>query len=234
MKVSLTVMNRVVTLALVCLMPFIAAVSSGSPIFPIFVYAPSQQESPLHIVGLRYDDGGFIRLTLSNESDKSIAKVAVAAVEVAPPGCGAEPRTRIYVGGSRETLPIPPHAAVVTPERGNSPGFHLPTFITNAKRLEAASLHVQIVVMEVDFVDGTKWMSPERLPVTPFDSSLADADAGKCPGAPVVSGALRAIERFEFVPNIEKPSSGGSDGPSSPPRLSVSCTLEGTRAVCPR
>jgi hypothetical protein len=209
-------MNRMATLLAFCLTPLIIEASSDAPMFPIFVYAPVQQDSPLHIVGFQYSEGGFIRSTLSNVSDKSIAKVAVAAVEVAPPGCGAEPRTRIYVGGSRETLPIPPHAAVVTPKYY----FHVPVFITNAKRLKAASVHVQVVVMEVDFVDGTEWKSPERLPRTPFDSSLADADAGKCPDAAAVTKALTAVEEFKFDRRIEKPSGGGSDGASSPARLS--------------
>jgi hypothetical protein len=192
-----------------------------------------QEDSPLRTVGLQYDEDGFIRLTLLNASDKAIAKAAIAGAEVAPPGCGAEPRTRIYVGGSVETLRIPPHGTTVTPGRGYAPNFHAPVLITNAKRLEAASLHVQIVVMEVDFVDGSIWRSPERLPRTPFDSSLADADAGKCPDAAGVAKALRAVEEFKFDRRIEKPSGGGSDGGGSPPRLFFSCSLEGSKAVCP-
>jgi hypothetical protein len=222
-------MNRLAILVLFCLSPLIAGGASGHPAFPVFVYAPLQQDSPVHIVGLLYGEGGSIRLTLLNGSDKSIAKVAVAAVEVAPPGCGAVPTNRIRVGGSVEALPIPPHGSVVTPGREHFPNFHVPTLITNAKRLEAASLHVQIVVTEVDFVDGTKWMPREELPQAQLDSSLVDADAGKCPDAAAVTKALRAVERFEFDSRIEKPS---DDGASSPPRLSLSCSLEGSKAVC--
>jgi hypothetical protein len=229
-----TVTNRVATLAAFCLAPLIIGSSSGAPIFRILIYAPAQKNSPIRTVGLQYDEGGFIRVSLLNASDKPVAKVALAGVEVAAPGCGAEPRTRIYVGGSADALSIPPHETNVTPERGRAPTFHVPIFITNAKRLEAASLHVQIVVMEVDFVDGTKWMSPERLPRTPFDSSLADADAGTCPDAAAVAKALRAVEQFEFDHRVEKPWGGGSDGASCPPRLSFSCSLEGSKAICPR
>ncbi|MFZ1010997.1 MAG: hypothetical protein WAN65_29430 [Candidatus Sulfotelmatobacter sp.] len=223
-------MNRLAILVLFCLSPLIAGGASGHPAFPIFVYAPLQEDSPLHIVGLQYGEGGSIRFTLINGSDKSISKVAVAAVEVAPPGCGAAPRNRIRVGGSVEALLIPPHGSVVTPGTGHFP-IHVPTLITNAKRLEAASLHVQIVVTEVDFVDGNEWSLPERKP--PFDSSLADADAGKCPDAAAVTKALRAVERFEFDPRIEKSSDGLGDGASTPPRLSFFCSLEGSKAVCP-
>jgi hypothetical protein len=225
------VTSRVAILVALCLAPPVAGTSSSSPIFRIFVYAPVQEGSPLHTLDLQYDEG-FIRLTLLNASDKSIAKVAIAGVEAAPPGCGAEPRGRIRVGGSVETLRIPPHGTVVTPGRGYAPRFPAATLIRNAQRLEAASLQIQIMVMEVDFVDGTKWRSQGQLPRALFNSSLADADAGRCPNAGAVTKALSGIERFEFDQRIEKPSGGDSEA-GSPPRLFFSCSLEGSKAVCP-
>jgi len=226
-------MKRRLSVLALFLAALVAGATSGAPIFRIFVYAPAQDGSPLHTAALQYDEGGFIRLTLVNESDKSIAKVAIAGAEVTTAGCGAKLRTRLYVGGSVEALPIPPHATVVTPPRGYAPSFHTPVFITNAKRLEAASIHVQIVVMEVDFADGTSWKSEERLPHTPFDSSLAAADAGKCEDAETVGKALSTVEEFGFSPRIDKPTTGGKEGTSSPPHLFFSCSIVGTKAVCP-
>jgi hypothetical protein len=214
------------------LLPLLGA-SPSPAIFRVFVYAPAQQDSPLHIAGLQYDEGGFIRLTLLNTSDKAISKAAIAAAEVAPAGCGVEPKTRLYVGGSVEALPIPPHGTVVTPPRGYAPSFHTPVFVTNAKQLRAASVHVQIVVMEVDFVDGTSWRSEERLPRTPFDPALAAADAGKCPDAEAVAKALTRVDEFEFNRRIDKPTAGGQKGTSSPPHLFFSCSIEGPKAICP-
>jgi len=215
------------------LAPLLAGATSESSMFHIFVYAPAQEGSPLRIMSLQYDEGGFIRLTLLNSSDKSIAKAAIAAAEVAPAGCSAEPRTRLHVGGSVEPLPIPPHGTVVASPRGYAPSFQAPVFITNAQRLGSASVHVQIVVIEVDFVDGTSWRSEERLPRTPFDPALAAADAGKCPDAEAVAKALSTVDGFEFNRRIEKPTTGGKEGTSSPPHLFFSCSIEGTKAVCP-
>ena len=226
-----TARNRMAALLALCVAPLLIG-ASASPIFRILVYAPVQEGSPLHTVGLQYDEG-FIRMALLNASDKPIAKVAIAAVEVAPPGCGAEPRTRIHVGGSVEALDIPPHGTVMTPPRGTAPGIPAAVLIANAKRLKAASLHVQIVVMEVDFEDGTKWKSQKQLPATPFDSSLADADAGKCSDASAVTEALSLTDGVRFDRGVERPSTGDKDEPGSTPRLSFYCSLEGSKAVCP-
>ncbi|MGC1415135.1 MAG: hypothetical protein WA817_07635 [Candidatus Acidiferrum sp.] len=215
------------------LTPLLVGATTGPPLFHISVYAPAQEGSPLRTLSLQYDEGGFIRATLLNVSDKSIAKVAMASAEVAPLGCGAQPKTRLYVGGSVQELPIPPHGTIVTPPRGNAPNFPATAFITNAKRLEAASIHVQIVILEVDFADGTSWRSEERLPHTPFDSSLADADAGKCEDSEVVTKALSVVDGFEFSPRIDKATTAGKEGTSSPPHLFFSCSIVGTKAVCP-
>jgi len=226
-------MNRMATFMVFCLLPLVAGeASSGSAVFRIFVYAPMQESSPLHIVGVQYDEG-FIRLSLSNRSDKPIAGVSVVAVEVAPPRCGAEPRRRIRLGGSVEVLHIQPHATVVTPGRGHSPSFPASALITNAQRLEAASLHVQMVVLGVDFVDGTKWRSREQLPQTPFDSSLVESDAGKCADAAAVTRALGSVAGFEFDRGLERPSTGGKDEAPTLPRLFFSCNIERAKAVCP-
>ena len=157
----------------------------------------------------------------------------MASAEVAQLGCGAHPKTRLYVGGSVQEMPIPPHATIVTPPRGNAPNFPATAFITNAQLLKAASVHIQIVVMEVDFADGTSWKSEERLPHTPFDSSLAAADTGKCEDAETVEKALSTVEEFESSPRIDKPTTGGKEGTSSPPHLFFSCSIVGTKAVCP-
>jgi hypothetical protein len=226
-------MKRRLSVLALFLAALVAGATSGAPIFRIFVYAPAQEGSPLRTVSLQYDEGGFIRATLLNVSDKSIAKVAMASAEVAQLGCGAHPKTRLYVGGSVQEMPIPPHATIVTPPRGNAPNFPATAFITNAQLLKAASVHIQIVVMEVDFADGTSWKSEERLPHTPFDSSLAAADTGKCEDAETVEKALSTVEEFEFSPRIDKPTTGGKEGTSSPPHLFFSCSIVGTKAVCP-
>ncbi len=225
------VMNRVRALLALCIAPLVVG-ASGSPAFHVSVYAPAQEGSPLRTVALQYDEGGFIRATLLNVSDKSIAKVAMASAEAVPTGCGAESKTRLYVGGSFKIYPF--HLMErSSPPRGNAPSFPATVFITNAQLLKAASVHVQIVVMEVDFVDGTSWRSEERLPRTPFDSSLAAADATRCPDAEGVTKALSVVGEFEFNPGIDKPTTGGKEGTDSPPHLFFVCSIIGTKAVCP-
>jgi len=60
-----TASNQVAALVTLCLSPLFIGASSASPIFRILVYAPVQEGSPLHTVGLQYDEG-FIRMALLN------------------------------------------------------------------------------------------------------------------------------------------------------------------------
>src|ERR1700722_6197110 len=81
-------MKRRLSVLALFLAALVAGATSGAPIFRIFVYAPAQDGSPLHTAALQYDEGGFIRLTLVNESDKSIAKVAIAGARSRRPDVG--------------------------------------------------------------------------------------------------------------------------------------------------
>jgi hypothetical protein len=105
--------------------------------------------------------------------------------------------------------------------------------ITNAKRLEAASLHFQVLVVEVDFADGTKWRQHEELTRIPIDSSLVDEDAGKCSDLATVVRSLRAIDGFTLGRGVEKPSYEQDEAAGSPPHLIFGCRIEGSKAVCP-
>jgi hypothetical protein len=227
-------MNRAVLLVL-CAVPFLVSKTYGgdiSPSFRISVYAPVQSDSPVRIVGLHYERG-LIRLALANESERAVASVAIAGIEIAPPGCGSEPRKRVRVGGTPEPLEIPPHGTVLTPGQGYPPSFPAVVLMTNARRLEAAALQFQVVVMGVDFADGTRWRSQERLPRTPFDSSIVEADAGRCPNAAAIVKALSAIDHVEFGQTNERPSDEQDEGTKALPHLLFQCSLEGVKAVCP-
>lgn len=213
---------RVVALVLGALRYAVAA-----PAINFSIYAPEQRDSPLHIVGLKYEEG-FITTVLLNATDKSIAGVEIIGVEQAPLGCGAEPRRIVGVGSSVEPLRIAPRERVVTSGHGAYPGFNAAFLVFDARRFEAASLQFQVGVWEVDFVDGTKWRPHDALPETPFDSSLVDADAGKCPDAADVSKALSTVEGVRFDRRVEKPTYR-----DDPPRLLFSCSLEASHAFCP-
>jgi hypothetical protein len=203
----------------------------AAPAISIFIYAPVQADSPLHVVGFQYDEG-FIKLALLNASDKSIVGVEIIGLEQAPPGCAPEPRRVVDIGASVEPLRIAPHERVVTSGRGDHPGLSAGNLVLEAQHWEAASLQLQVGVWEVDFADGTKWRPQRELPRAPFDPSLVEADAGKCPGGvAATTKALTAVVGVKFDHSVERPSTGGENG--TLPRLVFSCSLEGSKAVCP-
>lgn len=204
----------------------------AAPVISIFIYAPVQEDSPLHVVGFQYDEG-FIKLALLNVSGKSIASVAIIGMAQAPPGCAAEPRRVVGIGGgSVEPLRIAPHERVVT-SRGSYAGLSAGVLVFEARRWEAASLQLQVGVFEVDFEDGTRWRPHRELTRAPFDPSLVDADAGKCPDAAAVWRAWSTADGVKFDHQVEKPSYGDDDESGHLPRLHFSCSLEGSHAVCP-
>lgn len=227
-------MHRVTVFASFLVALFIGAPpnSAAAPMVSISVNAPVQNDSPVHIVGLRYDEG-FIELTLSNASEESVLGIAILGVQGAPPGCAAEPRRFVDSGGSAVSLPIGPHKRVVISRLNNViPGASV--LVLDARHLAAASLQFQVGVVEVDFANGTKWTRrPRYLYRTPFDSALLNSDAGKCPDAPVVTRRLARIDGVRFDRGVTAPSSQGDGEGGVQPRLFFSCSLEGSKALCP-
>jgi hypothetical protein len=203
--------------------------SLDAPVVRVSIFAPIQADSPLRVVGLHYTER-YLRLTLLNSSDKPITGVAIVGLEVVPHGCAVGPTRLIDVGGYVKPLRIAPHERVLTPK--DNPLLPAGMLVFDAQRWGAASLHLQVGIVEVDFADGTKWRPHEELPRTPFDSSLVDADAGKCPDVAVVTKALRAVDDVRFGRGIQNPLKGDDDWASTPARLSFSCSLEGSKALC--
>jgi len=220
------------------LAPFVVAASQKSvpPVINISIYAPVQKDAPLHIVNLHYD-AFSVQFVLSNISDKSVVNAKIGSVFVAPDGCGADPNRLLVLGGvgigadNVDELRISPHESAVTFPRDHgdiSPVLPPSILVRNAQRLATAYVHVQVGVVEVDFADGTKWKLQGGMPKTLFDPSLANADDGKCPDASAAIESLRVIDGVKFDGRDDEDSGG------DPPHLHFSCSLEDSKAICPR
>ena len=221
---------------------FLVAVASGvSPrldaaatSLSISIVAPMQDDSPVHVVGLRYQEG-HVTVALLNASDKPIRAVAIVGLAIVPPKCASGPTSLVDVGGYLTPLRIESHEKVFMLPSAD-PVFPIGVLVSEARRLGAAVLHFQVGVVEVDFADGTKWRPHEELPRAPFDSSLASADNGMCIDSAAVTAITKALEMTDgvrFDSTVEKPSYEENDRGSATPRLDFRCRLEKSKAVCP-
>jgi len=218
------------TLSLVLLVIGVSPTAAAAPTLSISIYAPVQNDSLLHIVGFRYDEHG-VQFALSNASDKSIIGAAIVGFYLMPPGCPPAPG-KLNLTSSGESvyrMRIDPRKRAFTPREDSFPVWAL---VGTASKMDVAHLQVQFGVVDVDFADGTKWRPHEELPRTPFDPSLADADAGKCFAAAAVTKALSMIDGVTFDHGVEKPSYGKDEGEGAPPSLLFGCRLEVPKAVC--
>jgi hypothetical protein len=230
--------GSIVPLLLVLLIAATPSNAIAAPRITISIYAPLQKGAPVHIVGLDYGEEK-VRIVLTNVSDKAVADVVVVGQMVALPGCAAEPGHVIDIGGTYvdHPLQIAPHGRVVT-SPDNSP-FGPGDLIVDTRQFDYRYAHVQVVVLEVDFADGTKWRwksgrSRDEVYPPVLDEALLDADAGKCPDAAAVAQALGTFGgEMGYDRKMEKPSYTGDEGADVPPHLLFSCRLEGTKAICP-
>jgi hypothetical protein len=241
-------MNRLGVFSFLLLGPLIVGASpkdAAAPVISFSIYAPVQKESPVHIVGLRYDKLSM-QFALSNDSDRSVVDAKIVAVAAAPPGCPTDPNrsdlnTDLRIGADNvPQVIIGPHQSVTFPREH---GFIVPVLppqilVDNARHLAASYLNVQVEVVEVDFANGTKWTRHERDDerpygiYLPFDPLLVDADARKCADVADAIRALNTTDGVRFDRRVEKPSYG-DDGVSTPSRLFFSCRLEDSKVVCP-
>ena len=228
---------RIFAFLVVVLAVTASATDASVPVVSFSIYAPAQRNSPVRIVGLRYDKLS-LRFALSNDSDQPVVGLRLLAVSVAPPGCPADAKRPFINGYSSagtdhdpQTLIGPHEKRVVIPGEG---WLLLPVdvLVHDARDLAASYLHVQVEVDEVDFADGTKLRLHDEGLHAPFDPSLVQQDAGKCSGDAGITGALRMTDRVGFDRAAEKPSYEESGG-IAPPRLFFSCRLEGSEAFCP-
>lgn len=194
-------------------------------------YAPIQKDSPVHIVGLRYDDPTVV-IDLENISDVLVDGVGIFAVAIAPRGCGVEPRKTLGVADT-QVRPVRIGPRGTGEASGNDSTLDSGGLVFSARYLKAAYLHVQVGVAEVDFSDGTKWRPQIEPGQTLFDASLLAADDGKCPDVAGVADALKSIHVVQADHRVDGPSYGDpTEGTPAP--LHFSCRLEGSNGYCPQ
>lgn len=195
-------------------------------------YAPLQKDSPVHIVGIRYDYP-TVEIDLENASDIPVDGIGIFAVAIAPRGCGAEPRKALGVADT-QVRPVRIGPRGTGEASGNDSTLASGGLIFGAARhLNAAYLHVQVGVAEVDFADGTKWRPPAESSPTLLDASLVTADDGKCTDAAGVAEALKSIHVIQADRRVDEPSYGDRSE-RTPAPLHFSCQLEGSNAYCPQ
>jgi len=160
----------------------IEAVSATAPlVLTISIYAPEQKASPVHIVGFRYKDDA-IEIVLDNRSSKTVVGVEIVGTESAPSGCSPQvTQPSAETGGGAGQVKIPPHRTAVTLPI-NSP-FSPPSLVRAARDSQTAYLQIQAGLVKVDFEDGSTWSPYTEIPMTPFDPSLVEAEAGTCSNA---------------------------------------------------
>jgi len=212
---------------------FGAHAEGPAPVINISLLAPEQKDSPLHILSFEYKVDS-LQIVLSNASSKSVVGAAIVGVMAVPPGCVTDATKSSgtgTIGGSIYPLRIGPHETRVTAREGSP--FGPAGLIMFARDFSAGGyLQVQVRVLEVDFADGTRWREDKSQAL--FDSSVVEADSGKCPNADRVAKALTYIKQVKFDLNLEREKSADGDSRGGGiPRLSFACTLEGTKAVCP-
>lgn len=211
--------------------------SEGGPVLTFAIYAPTQKSPPLHIVGFEYNEDA-VKLRLTNDSDKPVIGATIVGFLVVPPACAAAAHREKGLGTVRSALRslyIGPHQTAVTHRNSSlNPG----DLVVSARNLKAGGyLQVQTGVVEVDFADGTAWKALDFMPDTPFDSSLVDADSEvKCSDISRVLKALPAVYRIEFSSRSQHGRSNLATQEkigSTMPRVIFTCTLEGSKAICP-
>jgi hypothetical protein len=227
-------MKRLPVLAFL-LAPLVLAASPAPPAahtLRISFYAPVQKDSPLHIIGLQYDEHG-VQLRLSSPSNLKIVGALIEAVGVAPAGCsvGPEwPEEGVNNPSYFYDLHLEAHSAVETFQNGP---FGFGALAEGARHLRAAYLQYQAGVVEVDFADGTKWSPHHGLTRTQLDPALLDSEAGSCPDAAAVIEALGTMNHIDVDGGLKKASYPDESDGSEPPRLHYSCRPEDTKVVCP-
>lgn len=202
-----------------------------APVFAFSFYAPVQKDSPVHILGLRYDHP-TIEIDLENASGVPVDGIGIFAVAIAPGGCAAEPRKTIFAADP-QVRPVRIGPRGFGEASGGDSMLHTGALVFFAKDLKVAYWHVQVGIAEVDFSDGTKWRLQTQLRPTLLDASLVAADASKCHDAAGVIEALQSIHVVGADRRVEGPSYGDPDG-GTPAPLYFSCRLEGSNGTCPQ
>ena len=205
--------------------------AATSPVVAFSIYAPAQKNSPVHIVGLRYDYNSVI-FDLENASDLPVDGIGIFAVAIAPRGCATEPRKTMFAADA-QVRPVRIGSRGTAEASGADSELQIGNLVFFARSSKAAYLHVQVGIAEVDFADGTKWKPQTELRPTLLDTSLVAADASKCPDAAGVIEALQSIHVVGADRSVQGPSYGDPDGGTSAP-LYFSCRLEGSNGTCPQ
>jgi hypothetical protein len=203
--------------------------SSAVPVVNFSLFAPLQNDSPVHIVGIEHDrrEIGFV---LSNTSDKAVESVGIVYQMIPPLGCAVKPLGPLRTGLGGGPVLIPPHGRAFLSQAI----VHYPKMMMySAKDWGAPYIQAQLGIRGVNFADGTTWPTPadNGLSSNPLDKKLVESEAGKCFGAPNVAAELDAIQEIVFDHESPQPPDQ-DDEKNFPPHLRFSCSLEGPKAIC--
>ena len=119
----------------------------------IFFLCTGPENSPVHILGLRYDHP-TIEIDLENASGVPVDGIGIFAVAIAPGGCAAEPRKTIFAADP-QVRPVRIGPRGFGEASGGDSMPHTGALVFFAKDLKVAYWHVQVGIAEVDFSDGT-------------------------------------------------------------------------------
>ena len=168
------------------LLPLLGA-SPSPAIFRVFVYAPAQQDSPLHIAGLQYDEGGFIRLTLLNTSTKRSPRQPSLPRRLRRPDVGWNRKRGFTWEAQLKHCRFHPMELSSHPQEATPPAF------THPSSSRTRSSCGRPFRARPDCSHGSRFRGRDELEVGraiaphTIRSRMAAADAGKCPDAEAVA-----------------------------------------------
>lgn len=231
-------MKRIFVAVILCSalsLRMVAAPPTAAPVLKFSIYAVVQKDSPLRIVGFKYDSDD-LELVLANQTDRVVTGAVIAKRLTAPLGCAVVESTtgELSSGPELKELRINPRQKLAI--RDSVAGL-----VLAAKYLKAAGVQVQTAVTEVDFADGTRWRPdpdprlPTGHPMATFKPSLLVADAGMCSSPDSVIEALSSVNGTRSQSGATPPESSDAtvEGEATP-HIVFECTLEETSAICPK
>lgn len=207
------------------LQPISVTRSPRSPALQVVVSAAIQEGSPVHIVGILYAPEA-LRFLLKNNSDKTVESVIITGTIEVPDGCSLDKPDQDYAAGGHLThLRIELRQQSKTSMR-EAP-FDTSGLVLAAKELRAASLYVQVGVIEVDFLDGTRWRPNPYLFLRP---ALSKNNVASCSD---LAGTLAALTQIDAVGFGSAVQLRIAEDPKAVATVSYECLLEDRKAICP-
>jgi hypothetical protein len=183
-----------------------------------------QQDAPVQILGMRLPDrserqaGHFEpSVHLRNTSSSKTSRIWVEAIITDPRGHVVSTNSSSPNGWPAERV-ISPGAEGWARETG----LRSDTFLMAAKRLRSNCISVDVLVMRVDFADGTSWNPdrPKRLAASKLPESI-DETVG-CSSATASEDEIGRLTSIQFTSNQELPRPQDSSEVQS---YSFSCSL---------